>query len=153
MAVCQKTVLQQEKKHPKTGVTFKPNGHADFSSYADETVEIVQTGKRKIDEAAANAKAGLDGTPDGYTWHHVEDGKTMQLVPTDIHKATGHTGGVAAVLSKVGAGLVILGTILDHVDPLTYAYSGEMEPPPGFEKGPFGLWKKIDDEKIEDDCP
>lgn len=35
----------------------------------------------------------------GYTWHHVEDGKTMMLVPTDLHQAVRHTGG-AALLRK-----------------------------------------------------
>ena len=34
-----------------------------------------------------------DETPDGYTWHHdVEAGK-MQLVDTETHQKTGHTGG------------------------------------------------------------
>ena len=29
------------------------------------------------------------------TWHECPDGKTMQLVPTDIHNACRHSGGVA----------------------------------------------------------
>lgn len=34
-----------------------------------------------------------DDTPDGYTWHHdAEEGK-MQLVDTETHQKTGHTGG------------------------------------------------------------
>lgn len=37
----------------------------------------------------------FDKTPEGYTWHHHQDEKTMQLVPADIHRKTGHTGGVA----------------------------------------------------------
>ena len=35
-----------------------------------------------------------------YTWHHVEDGKTMQLGPTGIHKDVKHTG--AAVIRNGG---------------------------------------------------
>jgi len=31
------------------------------------------------------------------TWHHNEDGITMELVPTDIHDAARHTGGVAII--------------------------------------------------------
>jgi len=50
-------------------------------------------GTRLGDFAAANEAAGLESTPEGFTWHHVEDGTTMQLVPSDIHAATGHTGG------------------------------------------------------------
>ena len=32
-------------------------------------------------------------TPDGYTWHHNEETGKMQLVDSDIHSKTGHTGG------------------------------------------------------------
>lgn len=32
-------------------------------------------------------------TPDGYTWHHNEERGKMQLVDSDIHAKTGHTGG------------------------------------------------------------
>jgi len=30
----------------------------------------------------------------GYTWHHHQERGRMQLVPTDIHDETGHTGGM-----------------------------------------------------------
>ena len=39
----------------------------------------------------------LENTPEGYTWHHVEDGKTMMLVPSDIHSAVRHTGGASLI--------------------------------------------------------
>ena len=32
-------------------------------------------------------------TPDGYTWHHNEEIGKMQLVKSDVHALTGHTGG------------------------------------------------------------
>lgn len=32
-------------------------------------------------------------TPDGYTWHHDAEAGKMQLVSTDVHQRTGHTGG------------------------------------------------------------
>lgn len=32
-------------------------------------------------------------TPDGYTWHHDAEVGKMQLVDTETHQATGHTGG------------------------------------------------------------
>lgn len=34
-------------------------------------------------------------TPDGYTWHHDAETGKMQLVDTETHKRTGHTGGRA----------------------------------------------------------
>jgi hypothetical protein len=33
--------------------------------------------------------------PRGYTWHHHQNGKTLMLVPTDLHDAVKHGGGVA----------------------------------------------------------
>lgn len=30
------------------------------------------------------------------TWHETSDGKTMQLIPTEINKSCAHKGGVAA---------------------------------------------------------
>lgn len=32
-------------------------------------------------------------TPDGYTWHHSEETGKMQLVDSETHAKTGHTGG------------------------------------------------------------
>jgi hypothetical protein len=32
-------------------------------------------------------------TPEGYTWHHNEETGKMQLVDSEIHAKTGHTGG------------------------------------------------------------
>ncbi|WP_442961226.1 HNH endonuclease signature motif containing protein, partial [Pseudogracilibacillus sp. SO30301A] len=43
---------------------------------------------------------GLKSTPSGYTWHHVEDGRTLMLVLTDLYQAVRHTGG-AALIRKV----------------------------------------------------
>jgi hypothetical protein len=79
--------------HPVTGIPFKSTGYPNFSGVAKVQVRIVQTGTRAGDFRAANAAAGLRKTPEGYTWHHHEDGTTMELVPRDIHAQTGHTGG------------------------------------------------------------
>lgn len=86
--------------YPK-GVWFKENGYPDFTSYADITVEVEGlTGDHYKDFQKANKAAGLSKTPIGKTWHHVEDGKTMQLVPNDLHKSVGHTGGAASLKNK-----------------------------------------------------
>lgn len=36
-------------------------------------------------------------TPAGYTWHHVEAGRTMLLVPGDLHGTVRHTGGASLI--------------------------------------------------------
>jgi hypothetical protein len=82
-----------EDVHPKTGIPFDKKGFPDFSSVSKAEVKIKQTGTRAGDFREANKAAGFESTPKGYTWHHHQDGETMQLVPRDIHAQTGHTGG------------------------------------------------------------
>ena len=55
-------------------VTKKPDTAKSFSS---EQIEQIRNGD----------------TPDGYTWHHNEEVGKMQLVKSDVHGQTGHTGG------------------------------------------------------------
>lgn len=45
------------------------------------------TGNFKTDANMANRWFNFESIPKGYTWHHVEDGRTLQLVPRDIHTA------------------------------------------------------------------
>ncbi|THF66565.1 filamentous hemagglutinin N-terminal domain-containing protein [Pseudothauera nasutitermitis] len=79
--------------HPVTGIPFDNRGYPDFSNVVVTEVKITQTGTRAGDNRAANIAAGLESTPVGYTWHHHQDGETMQLVPREVHAKTGHTGG------------------------------------------------------------
>ncbi|WP_434041166.1 MULTISPECIES: RHS repeat-associated core domain-containing protein [Sorangium] len=85
------------KTHPRTGVPFDSAGYPDFraAGAVRTEVKITSTGSRPGDFRAANQAAGFSRTPEGYTWHHHQDGTTMQLVPSDIHRMTGHTGGFA----------------------------------------------------------
>ena len=79
-------------------VTYDKEGFADFSKYSEAEVKIEGlTGKYGIDEKMANKAVGLDKTPEGYVWHHVEDGKTLQLLSKDIHGSFPHTGGSAVI--------------------------------------------------------
>jgi len=82
--------------HPTTGVPFDDSGYPDFSNWTHPDVPdvtIEPTGTRAGDYAAANQAAGLDSTPEGYTWHHAQEPGVMQLVDRGVHAATGHTGG------------------------------------------------------------
>lgn len=85
------------KTHP-SGIRFNAKGFPDFSPYAKSEVNLNNlTGNYKKDAALANAAAGLKKTPKGYVWHHVEDGRTLQLIPVGIHRAVRHTGGAAII--------------------------------------------------------
>ena len=85
------------KKYPK-GVNFSNEGFPEFEPYSIKKVTINNLeGDAYYDFIKANEAAGYSSTPTGYTWHHVEDGKTMLLVPSDLHGAVRHTGGASLI--------------------------------------------------------
>ncbi len=90
------------KKHPVTGVPFDADGYPDFraAGVVKAAVKIKMTGPHEKDVKAANDFFKWTETPEGCTWHHHQDGTTMQLVPKDIHQKTGHTGGAAYSRTK-----------------------------------------------------
>ncbi|MBX9592501.1 MAG: HNH endonuclease [Hyphomonadaceae bacterium] len=79
-------------RHPDTGIPFDSQGFPDFSSVVRDTATFPHTGNLDTDRATANRQRGYSSTPPGMVWHHHQDGRTMQLVPEDIHTRTGHTG-------------------------------------------------------------
>ncbi|MFC9711519.1 HNH endonuclease [Paenibacillus sp. NPDC056933] len=98
----------------KSGISISyPNGFPDFSKYYHPNVkpvkiEYAQPKNYPKDYEAANKEAGLSKSsnpsvpeknkpPEGYTWHHYEDGKTMVLVEKDIHDEFKHMGGQSIV--------------------------------------------------------
>lgn len=80
------------KKYPKA-VSYDSYGFPDFSGYSKKTVKVDGLTGKPSDFTKANKEAGYARKPEGFTWHHVEDGVTMMLVPSDIHEAFRHTGG------------------------------------------------------------
>lgn len=58
----------------RRGIQSDPALRAKFTP---EEIKMIERGKR----------------PDGYTWHHSEECGRMELVLTEIHAKTGHTGG------------------------------------------------------------
>jgi hypothetical protein len=80
------------------GVTFRETGFPAFTPHREGHAVIDGlTGDNRVDAAVANKAVELDHTPEGWTWHHVEDGRTMELVPSDLHEAVRHTGGAAVI--------------------------------------------------------
>jgi hypothetical protein len=84
------------------GVRFTADGFPDFAPYAAATVTFEPgfLGNHASDLTEANRKAGLTEMPAGYTWHHHQDGRTMQLVPKDLHLAVRHAGGVSLMRGR-----------------------------------------------------
>lgn len=111
--------LNQDKIEDIESVTGgKPikfeNGNPDFSEYVHQVkgpdgkmmdarveIELDRAGNRLVDETnARNAmaeKLGQDSykEPKGWTWHHKEDGTTMELIPSNLHNNVPHSGGVS----------------------------------------------------------
>lgn len=86
-----------------------PGGYPDFRPFMTHpsgvrSVEIDVTGNGRVDNARANAAAGYsewgDTPPVGWVWHHVEDARTMQLVPREINRDFYHLGGASLVRNR-----------------------------------------------------
>ena len=90
-------------KGKEVTVTYSKDGYPDFSPYThpdySKPVKINMTGKNYKDVSQANKAIGLRKTPEGYTWHHLQDGENMILVDRNVHDCTiggfPHTGGVS----------------------------------------------------------
>lgn len=86
------------------GIRFSAQGRPDLTPFAREQVKVdgLTGHDRDADAKMANKAAGISEAQweilsKAYVWHHVEDGKTMQLVPKEIHDLAKHYGGAYAV--------------------------------------------------------
>jgi hypothetical protein len=79
-------------------VRYNRRGFPDFSEWVKSRAFFSHTGNRDKDFSKANALKGYHETPRGYTWHHHQNGRELQLVPEAIHDAFRHTGGHARVI-------------------------------------------------------
>jgi hypothetical protein len=76
-------------------IRYNRRGFPDFGKYVEKRAFIRASGDRRQDFARANEIRGFRKTPEGYTWHHHQNMREMQLIPTKIHDAFRHTGGHA----------------------------------------------------------
>ncbi|RYE48121.1 MAG: hypothetical protein EOP48_21325, partial [Sphingobacteriales bacterium] len=90
-------------KYPK-GVEFTKDGMPDFSPYTTplpnggRSVQITPKFDNSADFRAADKAAGIKAMyrkNNQLTWHHHQDFGKMELIPTDIHNAVKHNGGVS----------------------------------------------------------
>jgi ankyrin repeat protein len=84
-------------KYPDS-VMIDERGFARFEPYSIKIIKSKELiGDHDKDFQLADRISGYETRPKEYTWHHVEDGETMLLVPKDLHKAIRHTGGAAII--------------------------------------------------------
>ena len=91
--------------HKKYGthLPFTEDGFPDFSKFVRKEVKIKVQGNHGIDGRLADKAAGFTaGRPKGWSWHHHQDGTTMQLVPSDLHKKVGHHGSYSMYRAERG---------------------------------------------------
>jgi hypothetical protein len=101
--------IQPRRGPPRTfKVKFDRKDHPDFQPHAfrlptgRRSVTIEATGNRRTDARRADRAAGFgkDQRPRNHHWHHHRDGKTMILVPSALHSAVHHQGGVKKLKGK-----------------------------------------------------
>jgi len=112
---------------PGTAVTYGPKGEPDFSKFlthpsgvkfvtfdkgfaGNTTSDFKDSNDMAAAEAAKNGKPWTtrgQRSPEGYTWHHSTDTKTMYLVEHPIHEFFPHKGGrsILADLAKAASSL------------------------------------------------
>ena len=86
------------------GVRYTRAGYPILTPFAEKIVYVDGlNGDMNHDNKLSNRAAGIEGPrpPKGYTWHHAEDGRRMELVPSHLHKVVQHTGGRAAMPDEV----------------------------------------------------
>lgn len=81
-------------------VKYSATGEPNFKPHAvDQTVLPGGFKGRAADFRAANNATGRPQyggrSPPKQTWHHHEDGKTMQLLPRKLHREFTHSGGIS----------------------------------------------------------
>lgn len=82
------------------------DGAPDFTPFMKHpsgirAVEIEMTGTYPTDFRRANIAAGHpewgSQAPEGWTWHHNQDGLSMELIPREVNQAFSHLGGASMV--------------------------------------------------------
>jgi hypothetical protein len=69
--------------------------NGDFGKANEELCKKLGIPFQKFDQSDGKEFIGKDGL--AYTWHHHQDGKTMILLPTEIHNRTAHVGGADVI--------------------------------------------------------
>lgn len=89
-------------KYP-LGIDYDREGFPIFDPWVIAEVDIRMRGSAADFDAAERAfnpewKRGMPRIGEDYlVWHHLQDGRTMQLIPRDLNENIRHTGGDAIV--------------------------------------------------------
>lgn len=100
------TTASNGNVYPKFDKWAKATAKFDTPTVDAARAHTGLSGNYYWDSKLANAQCGFAQTPSGYVWHHVEDMRTMILIPQDLHSvAMGgmpHTGGASLIKTFLG---------------------------------------------------
>lgn len=100
------TIGPDDIKYPRFEKYAKATAKFDTPTLESALDHTGLSGNYYWDSKLANAQCGFAQTPEGYVWHHVEDMKTMILVPQDLHSVAmggmSHTGGASLIKALLG---------------------------------------------------
>lgn len=84
-------------------IYMNKSGFPVFDKYSIARVVVDNLTGEGTDISLANKMFyGSGGKLGGYTWHHLEDGRTLILIPTELHEAYRHTGGASLLRNCTG---------------------------------------------------
>ena len=91
--------MTEHRQNPSFEYGRRPDGashdpHYDLGNFAQADNELLAKIREDHPDATLDDIEALK-KENKLTWHECEDGKTMQLVPTEIHQACKHSGGVS----------------------------------------------------------
>ena len=104
--------MTDQRQNPSWEYGRRPAGAGHDPNY--DLGNFAQADNALLDRIReTNPNATMDDVSDfiesnHLTWHECADGKTMQLVPTDIHDASRHSGGVSEMKYRMAMGNVEL---------------------------------------------
>lgn len=87
-----------KSKYPH-GIPYNTQGYPDFSRYVIKKIDLKNGFKgRTKDFSLADKISGISKQyrkDNKLTWHHHENGRTMQLIKRELHEAARHNGGIS----------------------------------------------------------
>ena len=104
--------MTDQRENPSFEYGSRPRGSShdhsyDLGNFAQADNELLDRIKKSYPDATVEDIVNYR-KDNRLTWHECSDGKTMQLVPTEIHDACRHSGGVSEMKYRMAWGNVSL---------------------------------------------
>ena len=100
--------MTDNRKNPTWEFGRRPSGTShdpnyDLGNFAQADNSLLERIRETYPDATVDDIVAFRES-NNLTWHECADGKTMQLVPTEIHDACRHSGGVSEMKYRMAWG-------------------------------------------------